>query len=287
MKNLWAEAFGDTVDFIQLFFDTGYSPDRCLVALFEGKVVGALYWFDCEYQEKKLAYLYAVATAKTCRGMGICHNLIAACHSHLAASGYAGVLLVPGNEDLFSFYRNLGYEICSYVREFECIAEKGELFLHSITKEQYAKLRRKFLPANGVIQEEENLAFLQTYAQFFVGCNCEDVSPQSFLLEEPIENFVPDRNNDYCDFFLLAAYREGTTLHGIELLGNPSDASHIVHELGCIKGNFRTPRTSHTSGISSISESLPTQESKFPFAMYHPLDDVPVDLPVHFGFAFD
>jgi len=247
LQTLWAEAFGDTKHFIQLFFDIAYSPNRCLVALVGDDVGGALYWFDCEYQGKKLAYLYAVATAKQYRGMGICHSLMTACHNHLSDCGYAGVLLVPGNEDLYSFYRGLGYEVCSYVREFDCVAKKGTLSLQSLTKEQYAKLRRKFLPENGVIQEGENLDFLQTYARFYVGSNYEGEDAS----------------------FLLAAYQEGNTLHGVELLGHPTEASHIVHALGYSKGIFRTPG------------------DDLPFAMYHSLDDVPVDLPIYFGFSFD
>jgi len=224
LQALWIEAFGDTKHFIRLFFDSAYSPKRCLAAFLGGKVVGTLYWFDCEYQGKKLAYLYAVATAKEYRGMGICHSLMTTCHCQLSSFGYTGVLLVPGNGDLSSFYQGLGYEMCSYVREFSCTAEDGEICLRPITREQYAGLRRKFLPDNSVIQEGENLDFLQTYAQFYVGSNCRDGSV-------PTGNMLPE-------IFLLAAYREENTLHGIELLGNPTPASHIVSELGCSKGIF-------------------------------------------------
>lgn len=250
LQQLWAEAFEDTPYFIQLFFDTAFSPNRCLITLLEDEVVGTLYWFDCEYQGLKLAYLYGVSTAKKHRGMGICHKLIDHCHQQLSASGYTGVLLVPGSTDLYSFYGRLGYETCSYIREFDCMAEKGDAYLHLITKEEYAILRRKFLPEHAVIQEGENLNFLETYVQFYVGCNVSNLSQQ-----------IPD--------FILAAYREDTTLHGVELLGNSAVTPHIVHELGCGKGIFRTPG------------------NDFPFAMYHSLGNEPIDFPVYFGLAFD
>lgn len=247
LQKLWAEAFDDTANFIQLFFDTAYSSNRCLIAVLGDSVIGALYWFDCQYQGKKLAYLYAVSTAKKYRGMGICHSLMTACHSHLSTLGYAGVLLVPGNEDLYSFYRSLGYEVCSYVREIHCAAKNGKLHLRSITKELYTELRPKFLPDNGVIQAGENLDFLQTYAQFYMGSNYEDEDAS----------------------FLLAAYQEGNNLHGIELLGNPSDARYIIHALDCTAGTFRTPG------------------DNLPFAMYHSLGNNPIDSPIYFGIAFD
>lgn len=308
LQKLWAEAFGDADDFIRLFFDTTHSPDRCLVAFLGDEVLGALYWFDCEYQGQKLAYLYGVATVKKYRGMGVCHSLMAEYHSHLSALGYAGGILVPENRILFSFYRKLGYEVCSYVREFTCVAEKGDIRLHPLTKEQYATLRRKLLPENGVIQEGENLAFLQTYAQFYVGFNCRDASQQAHFLDELMENCVTagnmcpksffenplsTANDDYDAVFLLATYREENTLHGIELLGNPAGAAYIVHELCCSKGIFRTPVTSRPTGNFHTQETFCSASTfhisgdNLPFAMYHPLGNDHIAPPLYFGIAFD
>ena len=72
LRRLWKEAFGDSDAFLDRFFTIAYSPDRCRCVTADGRVTAALYWFDCDCQGEKLAYLYAVATAQDCRGRGLC-----------------------------------------------------------------------------------------------------------------------------------------------------------------------------------------------------------------------
>ena len=50
---LFTEAFGDEA-FTDLFFRTGYAPDRCLTA-FDGNLLAALHWFDCALDGKRAA----------------------------------------------------------------------------------------------------------------------------------------------------------------------------------------------------------------------------------------
>ena len=71
LRALWQEAFGDSDEYLDIFFGTAFSPNRCRCVAIEGKVVAALYWLDCACRGRKLAYIYAVATAKTHRGQGI------------------------------------------------------------------------------------------------------------------------------------------------------------------------------------------------------------------------
>ena len=62
LTKLWQQAFGDTDAFLDSFFGTAFSPERCLCIRLEERVAAALYWFDCQWEDKRLAYLYAVAT---------------------------------------------------------------------------------------------------------------------------------------------------------------------------------------------------------------------------------
>ena len=109
LKALWQEAFGDEEAFIDSFFSSGFSSERCLCILKNDTVAAAVYWFDCQWGTEKVAYLYAVATAKTHRGQGLCHALLEQLHWLLQQQGYAGSLLVPGEPSLEQFYRNMGY----------------------------------------------------------------------------------------------------------------------------------------------------------------------------------
>lgn len=212
LRRLWQEAFGDDDPFLDAFFSTAYSPRRCRTLHVSGQLAAALYWFDCSFQGQKIAYLYAVATVKAFRGRGLCRRLMEDTHRHLADLGYAGTLLVPGEASLFQMYTGLGYETVSGISEFSCTAAPGKLTLEQTSRDEYARLRRQLLPAGGVLQEGENLAFLETQYSFFKGAGC-----------------------------LLAASRRDENLFCAELLGDCSAAPGILAALGCQDGTFRTP----------------------------------------------
>lgn len=241
LRALWQEAFGDTKEYLDTFFATAFSYERCRIVIADGQVAAALYWLDCSFINQPVAYVYAVATAKAFRGQGLCHRLMEDTHRHLKASGYTGTVLVPGTADLFRFYERMGYETCSYIKEFACRALEAPVDITKITDDEYATLRRQFLPNGGILQEKENLDLLKTQAAFYRGTD-----------------------------FLLAARTEGTTLFGIELLGETSSTAAIVHALGCKTGTFRTPG----------------RQSDRPFAMYRPIKKGG-PTPAYFGFAFD
>jgi ribosomal protein S18 acetylase RimI-like enzyme len=212
--NLWREAFGDSGEFLDDFFTHAYSADRCLCALEENELQAAVYWFDCELRGKKIAYLYALATGMAHRGHGIAHTLIEHVHSHLEQQGYEGVVLVPGESNLVTFYETMGYRTCTQRSEFFCMGAADEVQLRKVTAEEYAKQRRDlfaYIEPGGVLQEGENMAFLATQADFYIGQNC-----------------------------LLAARGEGDTLIGIELLGDAQMAPGIVQTLGYVQGSFYT-----------------------------------------------
>lgn len=214
LRNLWREAFGDSEVFLDSFFSTAFREERCRSVTIDGNVASALYWFDCFLNGERIAYVYAVATAKAYRGQGICHKLIENTHLHLKNLDYGGVILVPGSDGLFEFYKRMGYLIFSHIREFCCSADTADkkMQISKIGKTEYAKLRREFLPDSGVVQENENIDFLQTQADFYTG-----------------------------DGFLLAAREEDGDLFGVELLGDSTVAEKIVYALGYENGKFRIP----------------------------------------------
>ncbi|MBQ9783839.1 MAG: GNAT family N-acetyltransferase [Clostridia bacterium] len=212
LRALWQEAFGDGEEFLNAFAQTAFATDRCRCLVLDDTVAAALYWFDCSYQDQSIAYLYAIATTRSHRGRGLCSSLMEDTHRHLKTLGYAGAVLVPGSKELFSFYEKFGYRVCSHVSEIRCAASASTVAVRQIDTEEYAALRRRLLPQGGILQEHENLKFLQTQATLYAG-----------------------------DGFLLAARRETERLYGVELLGDPLTAPALVGTLGCTAGRFRTP----------------------------------------------
>ena len=212
LRQLWQEAFGDEDAFLDKFFSTAYSPNRCRVILSEGQAAAALYWLDCLWEGKKLAYLYAVATAKAFQGRGLCRLLLEDTHALLAQKGYAGVVLCPGNDGLFAMYAKLGYVNMSAIREFSAEADDTVCPLTKISPEEYARRRKILLPPNSILQEGESLAFLTTFSSLYAGQDC-----------------------------LLCARREEDTLFVPEILGNTDRAAGVLGYFGCKTGIFRTP----------------------------------------------
>ena len=211
LKKLWQEAFGDSDETLNAFFAHGFSEDRFLCIQEDGVPVCALYWFDCELDGQKLAYLYAVATAKSHRGKGLASRLMAQAHTRLKEQGYAGVILVPGSDDLFAFYEKMGYRAATTVTEFSCDWADRSVPVLELTSGEYARLRRAFLPRGGVLQEGATISYLQAQMHFYAG---KDV--------------------------LLCATMQEDTLLVQEFLGNPQAAPHILRALGAPKGTFRT-----------------------------------------------
>ncbi len=211
LRSLWQQAFGDTDAFLDKFFSAGFAPERCRCVMDRGQVAAALYWFNCQWGGRPLAYIYAVATGKAFRGQGLCRRLMADTHEHLKDKGYAGAILVPGDPGLRRMYRNMGYEDMTGIRRFSCTAGVP-VSLEAIDAARYAALRREKLPGNAVLQEGENLRFLETMAQFYAG-----------------------------EGILLCAVKDGDRLTIPELLGDPAAAPGIVAALGCKEGVFSVP----------------------------------------------
>jgi len=212
LRALWKEAFGDGEEFLDIFYSTAFCTERCRCISLEGRVVAALYWFDCSRGDEKIAYIYAVATSMAYRGRGLCKALMEDTHRHLREQDYALAMLVPGEESLIGFYAAMGYRVCTTVGEIECSAREGRIALRRISVNEYARRRRELLPAGGVLQEKENMRFLDGQAELY-------------------------RTEDS----LLACRIDNGRLWGLELLGRAEEAERILHALGFSEGRFRIP----------------------------------------------
>lgn len=208
LKQLWREAFGDGDEFIESFFETGFSPDRCMCVTFGEDLAAMAYWLDGEYRGRKIAYVYAVATAEAYRGRGLCRQLLEEIRKVLKTEGYAAAMLCPAGEDLEKMYEKMGYRTCCRGGEISAAAG-NPVPIQRIGAEEYGMLRRRYLPEQGLIQEGASLAFLARWAEFYAG---ED--------------------------FLLAVSVGENVLEGIELLGRREAAPGITASLGCHHGIF-------------------------------------------------
>ena len=130
----------------------------------------------------------------------------------LAARGYAGALLVPQDKHLTQMYQRMGFQPCTTVSEFWCAPEIPAAAIYKIDASAYIKARSVLLPKGSVLQEGENIAFLDKQATFYEGPGC-----------------------------LAAVTMDGENLHCFELLGDSAAAPQILTALGLSLGFFRCP----------------------------------------------
>ena len=212
LRLLWQEAFGDSDSFLDGFFATGYSPDRCRMILADRRPVAALYWFDCRWQDQKLAYIYAVATDKAYRGRGLCSRLMEDTHRLLQRRGYGAAVLVPGSPGLFTLYEKLGYKTFCPMEMTVLSPEGAATAAKKITGPEYNRLRRQLLPEGGILQEGATTDYLAAFTDFYAG---ED--------------------------FLACVSREDRTLYFQEYLGDPEKAAALIKALDADAGHLRLP----------------------------------------------
>ena len=225
LRNLWKISFHDDDVFLDHFFRTGFSPDRCRCMVNEaGRLLSVLYWFDTEYEGETFAYLYAVATDPEYRRQGLLRYLMEDTKELLKSRGYAGILLVPGDDSLRQMYRTMGFETCTTVSTVICTSQPETIPIHAVDREEYGRLRRARLPQNGLIQEKENLAFLETQCRFYAGPG----------------------------FVLCASPKDEETLEAPEFLGDAAAIPGILCSLGYPMGSFRMPGTAIPFAMVSL-----------------------------------
>ena len=159
LRKLWQEAFGDTDAFLDGFFSTAFSPERCVCIVQGERVLSAAYWLDAQLPEGKAAYIYAVATLKECRGRGLATKIMKALEEMLRRRDYVAAILVPAQQSLAEFYGGMGYGFFGGICECSALAKSPGIALRKINAAEYGALRKRYLPAGGVIQDGESLRF--------------------------------------------------------------------------------------------------------------------------------
>lgn len=211
LRALWQQAFGDTEEYLDSFFETAFSCDRCRCVLEYGQILAAAYFLDCSCQGEKFAYLYAVAVEEAHRRKGLGKQLLADIGELLQKQEYAGLLLVPQDGELRKMYKELGFQDFGGMEEIPAAAGDA-MPLEEITPAAFGELRRSFLPEGAVQQEGPGLQFLARQVRFYKAPGV-----------------------------LLAAHREKENLFAPEYLGDTSLLSRILASLDARDGTFRIP----------------------------------------------
>lgn len=214
LKALWMEAFAEPSEAVDAFLETAFFPENSLLLLWGSGVAAALYWLDAQCCGKKLACLYAVAVKKDCRGRGLGITLLEEACKVLKGRGYEGVLLIPGDESLYTYYNKVGFAPFGHAQKV--LAESGEegLPLQAVNGQTYLSVRKSLFP--GIHWDEPTARYLQRYCRLFAG--------QDFVLA-----------------------LDGTSVQ--EYLGKPEHLPKLLHTLKIDRITARLPGGAQPAGM--------------------------------------
>ena len=221
LRTLWTECFGNEENWIDGFFQTAFDPNHVCCLNRQGSLAAGLCWMDTFCDGRPLAYLYSIVIVFFYCYYCFLTKQKGKTHDHVARQGYAGAILVPGDEGLRQMYGKMNYVNFGGIRRF--CAEAGEpIPIRQLSPVEYGALRREYLPAGGVVQENGAMEFLASWAGLYGGGD-----------------------------FLLAMTADGV---GQELLGNADAAPGILGALGLERGSFRVPGEEPFAMFRSLSE---------------------------------
>lgn len=123
-RRLWATCFGDSEDFMDIYFSEKYTDDVNVACEADGKIVAAAqllpYRMKLFGQTARVGYLSGLATLPEARGKGHAAKVLRKAHRRLYKEGAVLSYLIPGNNGLRRFYedcRHGAYWTAAYRKE--------------------------------------------------------------------------------------------------------------------------------------------------------------------------
>lgn len=118
LVELWKEVFGDSEEYIRLFFKNAYYDSLCFAETEGDRVISAFYLLGCtvKFQDKSYNghYLYAAATLPEYRGKGLMSKLINEAIDYAGSINSDFIALVPADDGLYDYYGRFGFAEAMY-----------------------------------------------------------------------------------------------------------------------------------------------------------------------------
>lgn len=180
LKTLWMEAFEDSPQATDYYFEHRFLPQGMLVEEQAGTIRGMLSMLPMELvlagRSWPARYLFAIATGRAHRGQGISSRLIEQALAQSQAAGDAAAMLVPAGEELFRFYGKRGFTSRFFIRRWTVQAQElppcpADARLEALTAEDMLRLRDNAFGGHGLFARwgEDALAYIVGAAHAFGG----------------------------------------------------------------------------------------------------------------------
>lgn len=151
IKALWKEAFGDTDEAVNYYFENMHSDENMVIYIENGEVAAMASMLPVSCKTYEGRYIYAVATAKKFRGRGFCKAVMSCIHSFMADNGEDFAILVPAEKSLFDFYGKMGYSEQILKPQMPKVSESGNV----CPPGEYYKIRQEIFAGFDLIEWSE------------------------------------------------------------------------------------------------------------------------------------
>lgn len=146
LKKIWSSCFEDTNDYIEFFFNSCPFSDSCYVYLVGEKIVAMLFMFPIKICKGETlyngSYIYSAATLPAYRNKGIMRDLLEYCYNLELNNGGQFTILLPSNENLYGFYKKLGYETSFFYSNKEIkITKNNNIQIEKLIFDDFYNLR--------------------------------------------------------------------------------------------------------------------------------------------------
>ena len=143
LMEIWKQSFGDSDEYIRMFFDCNFSKIKVLVYEVDKKAVSVAYFLPATYiseEDKSILcwYLYAAATLPEFRNRGYFGQIM----KTVSETFPEPVFLVPGEESLISYYKKQGMQVWQEAQSIEVALDAGMI-------STFCKDNSEFLCDNG------------------------------------------------------------------------------------------------------------------------------------------
>ena len=119
IKRLWAESFGDSREFVEMYFDRVYrDADAMTLMTDDGHVASALllqpYGLSFHGLRASASYVAGAATKRNMRGKGLMTALMADTLMESRRRGDIITILIPASSYLYGFYARMGFATVAF-----------------------------------------------------------------------------------------------------------------------------------------------------------------------------
>lgn len=163
LKALWKEVFGDTDEYISLFFSRKFRPENTFI-IDENGLKSMAFYVEQKIENLSCAYICGVATEPKSRGKGYAAAIMEHMLKVIESRGFHLAFLIPATDSLFDFYKKQGFEIFSKLGRITLKRGEEKSFEPFETEFDYEKLNRFYTSYfKGARTERNALNFRDIY----------------------------------------------------------------------------------------------------------------------------